>query len=80
MLGFVVCGSRGKGFETDDSDYECIMIVSEGVRDAYATRTAQLPSGLDVGVQRFKCSRTTRPRVAIHSLGAQDPCRTNAHS
>jgi hypothetical protein len=50
ILGFVLCGSRGKGFATDLSDYDCVIVVDDIAREDVASRVEQLPAGLDVAV------------------------------
>jgi len=44
ILAFWLDGSRGKGLETGDSDYDCTMIVKEKVSSQYARRYSNLSS------------------------------------
>jgi hypothetical protein len=50
VLGFVLGGSRGKGFETEHSDYDCAMIVADGYREIYDARMRELPPLIDISV------------------------------
>lgn len=50
VLGFVLCGSRGKGFATEYSDYDCVMIVEDKARGDLFVRMSDLPSFFAVGV------------------------------
>ncbi|HEX8071458.1 MAG TPA: hypothetical protein VF546_15990 [Pyrinomonadaceae bacterium] len=50
VLGFVLGGSRGKGFAAEHSDYDCVMIVADKARAVYAVKMRELPSLFDVGV------------------------------
>ena len=50
VLGFVLGGSRGKGFATEHSDYDCAMVVRDEAFELYLARMRGLPPSLDVGV------------------------------
>jgi hypothetical protein len=50
VLGFVLSGSRGKGFATEHSDYDCAMIVEDESLEVYVARMRDLPPLFDVGV------------------------------
>ncbi|MEW6731724.1 MAG: hypothetical protein AB1489_10385 [Acidobacteriota bacterium] len=50
VLGFVLCGSRGKGFPTDHSDYDCAMIVTNETCEMYVAQMRELASFVDVSV------------------------------
>ena len=50
IVGFVLCGSRGKGFTTEYSDYDCALVVKDAVRDDYAAGAQKLAAGIDVAV------------------------------
>ena len=50
VLGFVLGGSRGKGFATEHSDYDCAMIVEDEALEVYAAQMTQLPPLFDVTV------------------------------
>src|SRR5690242_14328821 len=50
VLGFVLSGSRGKGFATEHSDYDCTMIVDDEALGVYLARMRDLPPLFDVAV------------------------------
>jgi hypothetical protein len=51
ILAFWLDGSRGKGLETEYSDYDCTMIVDEDVSDQYLRRYRDLDSSeIDLSV------------------------------
>jgi hypothetical protein len=51
ILAFWLDGSRGKGLETDYSDYDCTMIVKENVSSQYICRYRNLGSSkIDLSV------------------------------
>jgi hypothetical protein len=51
ILAFWLDGSRGKGLETDYSDYDCTMIVKENVSSRYISRYNNLRSSdIDLSV------------------------------
>ena len=50
VFGFVLGGSRGKGFATELSDYDCAMIVRDEALDLYCARMRDLPPSIDLGV------------------------------
>lgn len=50
VLGFVLGGSRGKGFATEHSDYDCAMMVKDEALGVYVARMRDLPPLFDVGV------------------------------
>ena len=43
ILGFWLDGSRGKGLITRDSDYDCVMLVRDGVLAEYKARYKKQP-------------------------------------
>ena len=45
ILGFVLTGSRGRGFENQWSDYDFAIFVEDAALDHYQQRYANLPSG-----------------------------------
>jgi predicted nucleotidyltransferase len=50
VLGFILCGSRGKGFATAQSDYDCAMVVTDDPYEDKVDRMSMLPASLDIGV------------------------------
>ncbi len=50
VIGFVLGGSRGKGFESDTSDYDCTLIVKDGLETHYRTKYSDLPEGIDLEI------------------------------
>jgi hypothetical protein len=50
VLGFVQGGSRGKGFATEHSDYDCAMFVEDDALEVYVARMRELPPLFDVTV------------------------------
>ena len=50
MLGFVLGGSRGKGFATEHSDYDCAIFVEDESLEVYVARMSELPPLFDVTV------------------------------
>lgn len=50
VLAFILGGSRGKGFATECSDFDCVVIVEDEAREAYRARMDELPPSFAVGV------------------------------
>ncbi len=50
VLGFLLTGSRGKGFATEQSDYDCAVIVTDDAYTAFSERMCDLPAVIDASV------------------------------
>jgi len=50
IIGFFLCGSRGKGFETEQSDYDIVMVVKDDAAEAYRKEFDAVKTGIDLGV------------------------------
>jgi len=50
VLGFVLGGSRGRGFETEHSDFDCALIVKDEALEEFQARFADLPDGIDLTI------------------------------
>ena len=50
VIGFFLGGSRGKGFETEHSDYDITMVVKNDAAKAYKEEFAEEDDGIDIGV------------------------------
>jgi hypothetical protein len=55
IVAFWLDGSRGKGLETDHSDYDCTMIVKENASEQYFSRYSNLRSSeIDLSVMTLE--------------------------
>ena len=55
ILGFWLDGSRGKGLLTEDSDYDCVMLVNDDVLAEYKAQYEKQPdSKIELRVKTFK--------------------------
>jgi hypothetical protein len=54
VIGFILGGSRGKGFATRHSDYDCTLVVTQEAYKATARRMSELPPGFDVAVHTIQ--------------------------
>jgi len=48
ILGFFLAGSRGRGTQTDNSDWDCYMIVKDEAAEEYKNKYKELFKGLKV--------------------------------
>jgi predicted nucleotidyltransferase len=58
IVGFILVGSRGKGFENEHSDYDAVMIVKDEattIRDKYEKTT---PDNVDLSVRSLSDFKT----------------------
>lgn len=54
MLGLILTGSRGKGVITEDSDYDCLLIVKDSVGNKYKKKYgAILYENMDFCIRTF---------------------------
>jgi hypothetical protein len=51
VLGFILTGSRGKGFENEHSDYDAIMIVKDESANEIREKLKGVRDGLDLTIQ-----------------------------
>lgn len=55
IIGLFLTGSRGKGFERSDSDYDLDLIVKDGAVEEYQKKYKELGvSGVDLGVSSLE--------------------------
>ena len=50
IIGLFLTGSRGKGFETENSDYDVDMVVKDKVAEEYKKKYEMHTSNIDLGV------------------------------
>lgn len=50
IIGFILNGSRGKGFGNHDSDYDCTIIVKNDILEEYEEKFLNLPDGIELRV------------------------------
>ena len=58
VLGFVLTGSRGKGFGNIHSDYDCALIVKDDALSVYEEEYRSLPSSIELSVFTLDAFRT----------------------
>ncbi|MFA7253393.1 MAG: hypothetical protein WC107_02475 [Patescibacteria group bacterium] len=56
IIGFVLVAGRGKGFSTEYSDYDTMMIVADGKEDQYKEQYKNFNDTCDVYVKLFSLS------------------------
>lgn len=61
VVGFFLGGSRGKGFATPHSDYDCYVIVRDEDDGRYAAELAPFSPPLDMHVRSLSWLRDPRP-------------------
>jgi hypothetical protein len=54
VIGFILCGSRGKGFETENSDYDFVIVTTDDAHETWTARMSPAPSGIDVVVHTMQ--------------------------
>jgi hypothetical protein len=54
VIGFILCGSRGKGFATENSDYDFVIVTTDDSHETWTARLSAAPSGIDVAVHTMQ--------------------------
>ncbi|WP_455140939.1 nucleotidyltransferase domain-containing protein [Candidatus Hodarchaeum mangrovi] len=54
IIGLILGGSRGKGKETENSDYDCWIIIKEEVYDEYKEKLNNFSPYIDLGITTLK--------------------------
>jgi hypothetical protein len=54
VIGFILCGSRGKGFATENSDYDFVIVTTDDAHEDWTVRMSEVPPRIDVAVHTMQ--------------------------